>query len=219
MGVDPDAPDWQAQLKNALKNDDNVLKLIADDRFWWYVYEVSAVIMDTEARPKGLVARLDNPFAIALLLTDIWVAASVNQIFALGRHLAATFPDGNATNEAMEPWLRRNPLDVYGAALAWEEHAKAYRATHDRLEGPQGALLLAHAAYAALMTGFSCDGPVWTALVADRDRDDPLIEISYLLHEICHSRDGEQHARRLCELVAAAPPACREVLDAAGIVA
>ncbi|MCP4657541.1 MAG: hypothetical protein GY856_19215 [bacterium] len=219
VNVEPDAPNWEAQCRKALKSDDNVLKLIADDRLWWSVYELSKVITNKETRPEGLVARLDNPFAMVLLLANIWIAASVNQIFALGRHLAATFPDGLATTGAMEAWLRRNPLDVYGAALAWEEHAKAYRATHDRLEGSQGALLLAHAAYAALMTGFSFDGPVWTALVDDRDPNDPLIEISYLLHEICHSRASEQHARRLCELVAAAPPACREVLDAAGIVA
>lgn len=191
--------------------------MIADERFWTLILSLAGVSARPEARRVIGGLNLNNPYAMPLALIGLLATAVGSHVYTLGRYLATSFPDGDPPDDAMETWLRRNPISVYAAAFAWEEHAKIYQSTQRRLEGPHGALMIAHAAYAALMTGLYCNGPVWTALLEDRDINDPMIEISYTFHELCHFRGSEANARKLSELLAVSSGKCREVLNVAGI--
>jgi len=57
----------------------------------------------------------------------------------------------------------------FWSALAWNEHAKLFQQHHAKLDGPPGALMLAHADYASLMTGLDLqdadDDPIWKNLL------------------------------------------------------
>ena len=154
--------------------------------------------------------------ALPLLLLDLLRAASWQHNVALGRHLTVHFPAGRPSPEAIDHWLNRNPFDVWPTAFAWEEVTTTFVANGGRLAGLRGALFLAHASYAALMTGLHCSAPVWQKLLEERDREDPLIEIGYLIHEVCHFRGTPEIDRELTQRIKAAPPEAKEILRLAG---
>ena len=148
----------------------------------------------------------------------MWRAASLGHLIGLSRHLAVAFPNGDFQDSDIDDWLNRYPSDVYSVAFSWEERARDLAKTMDGLHGVRGALLLSHAAFAALMTGMPLDGPIWQGLVERRDRDDVLVEASYLFYEICRFRDGEANVRRLDEMARASTGEVREIFEAAGFL-
>jgi tetratricopeptide (TPR) repeat protein len=214
FGLDPDAPDWEAEWVRLLGQEENVVRLLGDEGFWdrLWIYS-SQDPLELEPGPPMLRADLQNPLALPLLLTDVWNAASTNALLALWRAVAVAYPDCAAPDGALEAWLRRHPLDVYATAFAWEHHAAAFDANLGRLAGPHGALMLAHAAFAALMTGLSLDTPTWTKLLADRDAEDPCIAFGHALYELCSLHDREENARIVHRFLESPPDALRAVLD------
>jgi DNA-binding FadR family transcriptional regulator len=77
--------------------------------------------------------------------------------------------------------------------------------------------MLAHAAYATLMTGLSLDTPTWTKLLADRDTDDPRITFGHALYALCSLQDREANARIVQTMLDAPAERLRAILDAAGL--
>ncbi|MBK9265302.1 MAG: metallophosphoesterase [Polyangiaceae bacterium] len=114
-------------------------------------------------------SELSAPRALPVLLADIGSIASIEWFLTLGRHLHAYFPDGVFPDNAWKMWLAANPMWAFWSALAWNEHAKLFQQNHGKLDGPLGALMLAHADYASLMTGLDLenaeDYPIWKSLV------------------------------------------------------
>ncbi len=110
-------------------------------------------------------------------------------------------------------------VDACGVALAWEHLASRIQASNPTLAGLQGALSLAHAAHAALVSGRSLSGPVWQTLLDARDPADPLVAFTHALHELCHLRDQEAQAAKLQDLLRDPPEPLVPVLEAAGLVA
>jgi len=216
LGIEPNTPEGEKRLAQRLQSEGGFLTLLEDDAFWAAASLASKGSIDTQAHPSQVGSELRNPLALPLLLLDLFRASAWNHGMALGRYLNSGFPRGKFWWTVVDRWLDRNPIDVYPVAFAWKNLAAQRAANGGRLTGPDGALCIAHAAYAALMTGIHCDGPVWQKLLEERDREDPLIEISYHLHEICHFRDAQTHDQELARLVKAASAQDRELLRLAG---
>lgn len=112
---------------------------------------------------------IESYVAIPGLLADICTVMAMNRLFALGRHMHVLFPDGEVLPEAWHDWLAKHPMFSFWSALAWNEHAKLFRQNHGKLDGAHGALMLAHADYASMMTGIDLENaeqyPYWKALV------------------------------------------------------
>jgi AcrR family transcriptional regulator len=145
--------------------------------------------------------RVGDLQSFQFFLVDFWGLATLNHLLALCRHMAVTYPWGFSESEA-STWMRRHPLDVYATVLSWDEIVDAYKMHSQKLTGPEGALLLAHAAYAAIMTGMRIDTPKWRSFVAKREKSNPLTHSSYCLHEICHFRKVKENAQAFDQTVA-----------------
>ena len=202
FGVDLDASDWEERFIVTLEQEENVLKLVHHPRLWDYLAIVSEFEASTE-ESSCVAVRMTNPLVIPVCLLDVWRTAALGHIFSLVRHLAVAFPKGDFQDSDVDNWLNCYSVDVYAVAFSWEERVRDVAKTLDSLHGVRGALLLSHAAFAALMTGMPLDGPIWQGLVERRDRDDVLVEASYLFYEICRFRDGEANVRRLDEIARA----------------
>ncbi|MCY1074685.1 metallophosphoesterase [Archangium lansingense] len=212
FGLDPGRGDWEQQWTQFVSSEENLIRMLQDWRFWDYNFFFRTNRFDLELDPGGeeLTAVFENPLAIPLLLVDALTIAANNHLFSLGRHAAVAAPGGGKYwKDVARQWSRKNPFDVYVVSLSWEEHARIYASQHGRLTGAAGALMLAHAAYARLMSGLALSGPVWARLVEERDRQDPHIHAGYLLHEICHFRDVEQNVLAWEELIKAVPAESR----------
>ncbi|MRG94687.1 metallophosphoesterase [Polyangium spumosum] len=163
-----DALDWEARWDQALGEEAHVARVLEQDDFWWLIYiHRPRLGIHAESRPPNLSFDLKNPLALPVLLADAGTIAANEWLFALSRHLHIHPADEKSSDEAWETWLDQNPVDAFWVAFAWDEHARLLRQHHGRLEGPLGALALAHAEYASLMTGFdlveSC--PAWKTLL------------------------------------------------------
>lgn len=172
--------------------------------------------LTTETTPGGILLRLDNPLTLPLLGAAMLELLDGAHQIVFRRSMAAQFPALDQPNHVVARWKRRYPFDAFVVALAWEEHA-ATAVHHGRtLSGPEGLLLLAHGAYAALMTGLACSGPSWQKLLDGRRRDDPLIQFGYAIHEVCHFRDTVADMAILKEILGAPPLLLRGFLEAGG---
>ncbi|MDC3980733.1 metallophosphoesterase [Polyangium jinanense] len=163
-----DALDWEARWDQALGEEAHVARVIEQDDFWWLIYiHRPRLGIHAEARPPNLTFDLKNPLALPVLLADVGTLAANEWLFALSRHLHVHPSDEKSSDEAWETWLDQNPVDAFWVAFAWDEHAKLIRRHHGRLDGPLGALALAHADYASLMTGFDLVAtcPTWKSLL------------------------------------------------------
>jgi hypothetical protein len=184
---------------------------------------VDGLAGDADRRQNQFTALLKNPLALPNLLVDLWRLAAANHVFGLSRYFhrrGRTIRTGEYHKHGYDArdWIDQHPIAVYGVAFAWDEHAAQFEKTNARVAGPAGVLLLAHAAYAALMTGLPLDGPVWQNLLARRDQEDPLICFAFHLYELCHIRDEEQNGRVLNEFLAGCPVPCRRMLELAGFL-
>lgn len=209
FGVDPANPGWEDAWRRALEDEANQIRLLGRSHFW----NIAAMALgDGSLEPRGTASTLDveleNPLALPLLLADIWSAASTHMLFASLRHAIVAHPGEEMPNGELEAWLVHNPIEVYSTAFAWQEHCKPVT----KLEGPAGALLLAHAAYASLMTGLECKLPTVPDLA------DPRVRFSHLLYELCNFRDPEANARKLQDAIATPAPELRPLLEAAGLL-
>ncbi|MDI1443105.1 metallophosphoesterase [Polyangium sp. 6x1] len=167
-GASADALDWEARWDQALGQESHVARVIEQDDFWWLIYiHRPRLGIHAEARPPHLTFDLKNPLALPVLLADVGTLAANEWLFALSRHLHVHPSDEKSSDEAWETWLDQNPVDAFWVAFAWDEHAKLLRQHHGRLDGPVGALALAHADYASLMTGFDLVAtcPTWKTLL------------------------------------------------------
>lgn len=118
---------------------------------------------------RGIEARsvrleLRSPLALPMLLGATMTAAATNHKLSLLRHMMGLFPDGAAPLMDCHQWLYQHPMEAHAVALSWEEHARCLRSSHGRIDCAAGALALAHADYAALMSGHRFDGPIWSTL-------------------------------------------------------
>ncbi len=168
--VDADALDWEARWDQALGEESHVARVLEQDDFWWLIYiHRPRLGIHAESRPPHLTFDLKNPLALPVLLADVGTIAANEWLFALSRHLHVLQPDGKSSDETWETWLDQNPIDAFWVAHSWDEHAKLIRQHHGRLEGPLGALALAHADYASLMTGFDLVAtcPTWKVLLEE----------------------------------------------------
>lgn len=73
--------------------------------------------------------------------------------------------------------------------------------------------MLAHAAFAALMTGLSLDTTTWLELLADRDTEDPCIVFGHALYQLCSLHDREENARIVQTMLDSPPEPLRAILD------
>jgi len=194
VGIDPHTPDGNQNWDQALADKETLATVLRSDSFW-FKSSSSGANFDVDLEPGKRTTELKNPFALPLLMADTFGTGLVNYLYSLGRHLAVVSPGDAEWAQAAEEWIRQNPLDVYAVAFAWEECAQLFQSQRGRLAGAAGALMLTHAAYARLMTGLPCEGPVWTWLVEARDQEDSLIQAAYLLHEIAHFRDVEKNVQ------------------------
>ncbi|MDC0749647.1 metallophosphoesterase [Polyangium mundeleinium] len=162
------ALDWEALWDQALGEEAHVARVLEQDDFWWLIYiHRPRLGIHAEARLPNLTFELKNPLALPVLLADVGSIAANEWLFALSRHLHVQQSDEKSSDEAWETWLDQNPIDAFWVAFAWDEHAKLIRQHHGRLDGPLGALALAHADYASLMTGFDLVAacPTWKSLL------------------------------------------------------
>jgi predicted MPP superfamily phosphohydrolase len=176
LGVNFEASNARIAFESALENNDLVRALLDDDQFWdWIYFSVLTKVVLVPERSHGLSFVMPtNPFTIALVLTNLHITAAMQQIFCFGRHfIGASATNDNFSNETLTGWLSRHPLDVHPTAWSWNEHAKMLEKNHRLLQGPGGALAMAHAEYASIMTGFRLDeySPTWKNLVRNRNRD------------------------------------------------
>lgn len=207
LGVAADAPDFNEQLDLALEDRAKVDTLLSDHRFWNSMVHVSTprFAADPAAPRKTVSLHFDNPFCIPMALFDLWNVMNGMHALSIGNRLVLRFPAGDPSRAAVEVALNEHPFDVFPVALAWEQHAESLVEAAVSLSGAQGALALTHAAYAALMTGITLDGPefpTWQKLLAGRDKSDPRIEAAHHLYEICHFRDSPEHIAALRGLLA-----------------
>jgi hypothetical protein len=72
--------------------------------------------------------------------------------------------------------------------------------------------MLAHAAFAALMTGLSLDTPSWTALLADSDTEDPCIAFSHALYGLSSLHNREENALIVQRFLDSPPEALLAIL-------
>jgi hypothetical protein len=186
---------------------------------WFAFYRAGCVTGDATVEATELTARLTNPMSLPFLMLDMWNPVAFNYFFALRRHAEATRSRAGRASASWQEWTRRNPLEVFGMAMAWEEHSKEFTGQVGRLTGPAGALFLAHAAYATLMAGLvggQPNQPTWEKLLKERDQHDPLIQFSYLLYELCLFKESTRVTREMNRFLADCPPECRAVLESAG---
>jgi hypothetical protein len=196
LSINPESPDWEGQWGQALSDEENLVTLFKSDQFWTLSTGLgwgSGIQLDMKRGKAGM--HLKNPLALLLFLIDTFTAGLINHLMTSVRHLTVREPLGIEWDEVVVKWLFQNPATVYMVALSWEEQAGEFASRRGRLSGGEGALMLVHAAYARLMAGVPCEGPVWTQLLKERDMEDPLIQRGYLLHEIAHFRDVEQNVR------------------------
>jgi 3',5'-cyclic AMP phosphodiesterase CpdA len=218
FGVDTDKPGWKADWDRAMEDEGHRLRLLQRDDFWWFASLSGSDDIEPQEEAAGFSRTLYNPLALPLLLINVWNAAALQHMFTMFRHLAVIHPDGKVTDETIDVWLQRNPIEVYGVAFAWEEYARGFAEGHKTLTGADGALLLAHAAYAGLMTGLECRAPVWQGLLETCNRDDPRVRVSFALYELCHFRDEETNLRALADVLKASSAELRPILEAAGLI-
>jgi predicted MPP superfamily phosphohydrolase len=221
----------------ALKDEGHLLRLLRREDFWWSAGSLERDGIEPGKEAADLSATLKNPLAVPLFLVNIWHAAALQHVFTMYRHIAGLYQEGEVPDEAIEVWLRRNPIEVYGVAFAWEEYAKTFAERHKALTGREGALFLAHAAYAGLMTGLERTTTTWQELLATRDmtglerttttwqellatrdRDDPRVRVSFALYELCHFRDQEENLCVLEDILKAPSAELRPTLEAAGFL-
>lgn len=150
--------------------------------------------------PEGLRIQFNSPDAFRHMLTDFWHLAATNHLLLLCRHVAVQYPWG-FSESAAATWMRRHPLDVYATALAWSEIIDTFKSRISQHSGPESALLLSHAAYAAAMTGLHFNMPSWIDLSAKLASTSHLARASYYLHEVCHLRKAGPNSRAFDMLV------------------
>lgn len=218
FGVDPGNPGWEVAWERMMADQGHQLQVLQREDFQWLAAPRGRDDIDPEKEATGLSLTLDNPLALPLLLVNVWNAAVLHHVFTMCRHLVVLHPDSSVSDRAIETWLECNPIEVYGVAFAWEEYARAFAEGHKTLTGAEGALLLAHAAYAGLMTGLECREPVWQELLETRDRSDPRVRVSFALYELCHFREEETNLRALEDALKAPSAELRPILEAAGLI-
>jgi hypothetical protein len=209
LGIDAREPGWEIALDRAMGDDVHQLRLL-ERREFWRLAILSSSTGEVDLRKRAIVvqAELGNPLALSLLFADIWNAAAENMLLASFRYVTAYLED-KWTGDALETWLLHNPLEIYANAFAWEEHCKAL---HEP-SGPAASLIIAHAAYATLMTGLECKLPFTP------DLTDPAVRVSLLLYELCNFRDAAANVQKLEQEIASPAPELRPLLEAAGLLA
>jgi hypothetical protein len=208
-GVDTAKPEWEVVWGRAMEDEGDQIRLLADNVVWTVALSGGGRT-DVDA-PRTITApdlALANPLAFPLLLHDLWSAAATHVFVACFRRANLPNIQGLQLESALEAQLSRNPVDVYATAFAWQEHCKGV----GDISGVTGALFLAHAAYASLMTGLECKPHV------SPDLEDPRIRVSLLLHELCNFRDVETTFRKLEAEIASAGPELLSMLQTAGLV-
>ena len=208
-GIDQQNLEAETALERAVAHEGGALRLLLDDRFdVRALWACGHAHVGTGKGAKTSQLTLQNPLALPLLLADLLSTSALHSLLGSLRHAVATYSSGNVVSGAVETWLLHNPIEVYATAFAWQEHCKPV--TH--ITGPTGALFLAHAAYATLMTGLECNLPVVP------DLSDPRVRISHILYELCNFRDDALNVQKLEAEIAAAGPDLRPMLEAAGLI-
>ncbi len=137
--------------------------------YWFGILPANSVEFDAAQQCTCLEWSYRARVAIPQVLVALSGLATMCWLLMLGRHLHARFPNGDFTDDAWDDWLAKNPIWSFWSALAWNEHAKLYQQNHGKLDGAHGALMLAHADYASMMTGIDLENaeqyPYWKNLV------------------------------------------------------
>lgn len=181
--------------------------------------EGTAALKVDAALPAPRLSPLAHPSVFPQLLIDVWLAFGAVSLSCSLRQMYVQSPTGQPEGGAVDAWVDQNPLDACFRALGWAEHAELLRERGVGLRGPQGALILAHAAYVSLMSGVLCDAPVWREMLEGRDKADKRIEAAYLMYEICCFRDVESNVDAWNKLIQDPPEELRPMLEAAGLYA
>jgi len=200
IGVDVSMEDWEDRVSAALSREELIPGLLESESFWRYMVLFHSMAVDSSSECRSMAINIYNPFSVPLLLAGVLAGIALEMSFTLGRHLSAGLAEGDVLQDVVQEWLQRYPAEGFVSGFAWEELAGVFASSEKELSGPSGCLFLSHAAFGSLMTGVPCGGPVWQSLLAHRDREDPLIEASYCMYEICHFRNEAENARRLLEL-------------------
>jgi hypothetical protein len=202
FGVDPGRLVWESEWNRAMDEESNRLRLLDRLDFWCWALSAwgELAVTSCEAKP-ALHPALTNPLGLPLLLTDVWRTAAAHVLLTFVR--LAVEHDGVDS----ERWLQRNPIEVYATAFAWQEHCEGVT----KLEGPVGALVIAHAAYASLLTGLSCKLPV------EPDVTDARVRCSHILYGLCNFEDVDANVHALEEAIASPAVEARPLLEAAGL--
>lgn len=216
FGIDADADDPKGDLFKIVEDEAMHPQVLGAWQFWHVLAGQSIFAVEHTPSEGSLSVKIESPVATPWCMLDIWRTAALSHMFNMVRDLITRYQHEFPASE-VTGWLSRNPFQVYGVALSWAERARVVQDHLGGLNGPRGALLLAHAAYAVLNTGLPLDGPEWDNLVRQRDRRDPLVEVSYLFYEICRFQDSELATKRLLEIVQASSGQLRELFEAAGL--
>ncbi|HRI72283.1 MAG TPA: metallophosphoesterase, partial [Polyangium sp.] len=170
LHIDPNAPDMESQLEIAINDDRNVPRVLGSDALWTALARRQLRLsLEPSPEVRTLNQVLHNPFALSRLLSDLATAAAVDWLLAAGRDLHLRYRDGDVPDEMWDAAFAERPISAFWSALAWNEHAKLFRQNHGKLDGAHGALMLAHADYASMMTGIDLENaeqyPYWKNLV------------------------------------------------------
>lgn len=161
--------DFSGQLMQRLNINPEHMQADLMHRALWKNHGPHEEITTHVSASSRLQSKIETKSVLPRMLADLCVLLGTNWILSLGRYLHVLYPDGHFPEEAWDEWRGRNPFWSVWSALAWNEHAQLFHDHHGKLDGPHGALMLAHADYAALMTGLDFenaeDYPAWKALV------------------------------------------------------
>lgn len=175
LGVDFESAHAGAAFESALRDDQRVRALLDDDSFWdWLFFSVLTKVTLSPNRIQGFsFVPPKNPFTIALVLTNLLMTAAMQQLFCFGRHFIGVSNTNEPTDDALAGWLSRHPVGVHPTAWSWNKHAEMLQRMHGTLQGPSGALAMAHAEYASVMTGIKLDerSAAWKNLLRTRYAD------------------------------------------------
>ncbi|AKT37797.1 metallophosphoesterase [Chondromyces crocatus] len=118
-----------------------------------------------------LHAHLESQSSLPLLFSSLGQLAACQHLVCFVRYQAARRSDALSVDETTDSWLRHHPLDAQLVAWSWQQHAEDLQRHRGSLRGLEGALALAHAQYAHLMTGLRLDGEgsPWRRLLDGRE--------------------------------------------------
>ncbi|HRI63398.1 MAG TPA: metallophosphoesterase, partial [Polyangium sp.] len=122
--------------------------------------------------------------------------------------LLVTYADMSTTELSARSFGLHNVREVQATATAWDELCK----TFTNPTGPTAAFVIAHAAYATLISTRECNLPFTP------DLHNPCVHFSHLLYERCISRNPETNAKAIEQTLANPPAELRPLLEAVELI-